>query len=143
VNYLIDTNVVSEWVKPRPESRVVTWLNEIDEDRVFLSVATLAEIRRGIEAMPPGRRRELLSAWLADDLPTRFAGRLLDIDQRVALSWGAVMVRGRDAGAVLSPMDAFIAATAEVHGLTLVTRDVADFRAAGVTLFNPWQQDPE
>ena len=139
MKFLLDTNVVAEWVKPRPEARVVSWLAEIDEDRVFLSVVSFAEIRRGVEAMPSGRRRERLASWLADELPARFEGRVLDVDQRVAHSWGTVMVCSQKAGLTMGTMDAFFAATAQAHGLTLVTRDVRDFKAAGIELFNPWQ----
>lgn len=139
MSFLLDTNVVAEWVKPRPEPRVVSWLADIDEDRVFLSVVSLAEIRRGVEAMPAGRRRERLATWLSDELPARFEGRVLDIDQRVALTWGVVTVRSQRAGIAIGAMDAFFAATAQAHGLTLVTRDVGDFKAAGIELYDPWQ----
>lgn len=142
MKFLLDTNVVAEWVKPLPEPRVVSWLAEVDEDRVFLSVVSLAEIRRGIEAIPAGRRRERLATWLAEELPARFEGRILDIDQRVALGWGVVMVRSQKAGHTIGTMDAFFAATAQAHGLTLVTRDVGDFKAAGIELFDPWQLPP-
>lgn len=142
MKFLLDTNVVAEWVKPRPEPRVVSWLADIDEDRVFLSVASLAEIRRGVEAMPTGHRRDRLATWLADELPARFESRILDVDQRVALGWGIVMVRSRKAGVTIGSMDAFFAATAQAHGLTLVTRDGGDFEAAGIDLFDPWQPAP-
>ena len=142
MNFLVDTNVVAEWVKPQPEPRVVSWFAEIDEDRVFLSVATLAEIRRGVEAMPAGRRRDRLATWLADELLARFEGRILTIDQHVALWWGVVMARTQKAGLTMGTMDAFIAATAQVYSLTLVTRDVGDFRASGIELMDPWLPPP-
>lgn len=141
MSFLLDTNVVSEWVKPQPNPHVVEWLTQVLEDRVFLSVASLAEIRRGIELMPPGRRRERLTGWLAADLPARFAGRILDIDRRIAEAWGVVMARGKKAGVSVSVWDAFFAATAEVHDLTLVTRNVQDFQKLGVPLLNPWQPE--
>lgn len=75
MSFLLDTNVLSEWVKPQPNPQVVAWLRDVDEDRVFLSVASLAEIRRGVELMPPGKRRDLLGSWLMRDLPARFEGR--------------------------------------------------------------------
>lgn len=142
MNFLVDTNVVAEWVKPRPEPRVVSWFAEVDEDRVFLSVATLAEIRRGVEAMPVGRRRDRLSAWLADELPARFEGRILDIDRRVADEWGVVVVHSEGTGIPMGTLDAFLAATARAHTLTLVTRDVGDFRSAGIDVLNPWLDSP-
>lgn len=142
MSFLLDTNVISEWVKPAPNPRVTQWLDEVDEDQVFLSVASLAEIRRGIELMEPGRRRDRLTAWLAGELLTRFEGRILDIDRRIAEAWGAVMARGQKAGLNLGSMDAFFAATAEVHRMTLVTRNVGHFEKLGAPLFNPWQESP-
>jgi len=138
-NYLLDTNVVSEWVKLRPEANVITWLADVDEDRVYLSVATFAELRHGIELLPSGRRRDQLTAWLADDLAARFEKRILDIDRKVADRWGVTIARCRAAGVTMSTMDAFFAATAAAHDLTLVTRDAHDFQEAGVSLFNPWK----
>jgi predicted nucleic acid-binding protein len=143
VSYLLDTNVISEWVKPQPNPLVVDWLKQVDEERVFLSVASLAEIRRGVELAPPGKRRDRLATWLTGTLLARFEGRILDIDRRIAETWGIVMARGQRAGMHVGVLDAFFAATAEVHGLTLVTRNVADFLKLGVPLLNPWQSETE
>ena len=141
MSFLLDTNVVSEWVRPVPSLQVVTWVNEVDEDQVFLSVASLAEIRRGVELMDPGKRRDRLTDWLAQELPARFAGRIFDIDSRIAETWGVVMARGYKAGLNIGSIDAFFAATAEVHQLTLVTRNVQHFEKLGIPLLNPWQVD--
>jgi predicted nucleic acid-binding protein len=138
VNFLLDTNVVSEWTKPRPDPGVVTWLAEADEDRIFLSVVTLAELRHGIERMPTGARRNRLDAWLTEEVPSRFENRLLAIDAETADRWGRVMARGQESGRPPGSMDAFIAATAERHDLTLVTRNVRDFEALGIRIVNPW-----
>jgi toxin FitB len=140
VSFLLDTNVMSEWVKPQPDPNVISWLAGVDEDRVFISVASFAEIRRGIELMPAGRRRARLGAWLGEELPVRFEDRILTIDQRVAEIWGLVMDRGQKTGLALGSMDAFFAATAEAHGLTLVTRNVRDFQQVGISILNPWEQ---
>jgi predicted nucleic acid-binding protein len=139
MSFLLDTNVISEWVKPRPDPDVIAWADSVDEERVFLSVISLAEIRRGIELMVDGRRRNRLAAWLADELPERFTGRMLNIDDRVAEEWGLMMAKSQRAGAPLAIMDGFFAATAAVHGLTLVTRNVQHFAHLGIQLFNPWQ----
>ena len=139
MSFLLDTNVISEWVKPQPSPRVVAWLKEVDEEQIFLSVGSLAEINRGIELMPLGKRRDRLFAWLTGDLPARFAGRLLGIDRRIAEAWGALMARGQKAGISVGTFDALFAATAQVHGFTLVTRNVPDFLNFGVPLLNPWQ----
>jgi toxin FitB len=138
VSYLLDTNIVSEWMKPGPSPKVAAWLDAVDEDRTFLSVISIAEIRQGIELMDRGRRRAELEGWLRDVLPDRFAGRLLPVDQEVAERWAMITVASRRAGIVLGIMDAFLAATAEAHGLTIVTRNVRDFAALGLPLLNPW-----
>jgi predicted nucleic acid-binding protein len=140
VSFLLDTNVVSEWAKPRPEPRVVAWLAEVDEDRVFLSVVTIGELRHGIERLAAGRRRERLDEWLRDELPQRFEGRVLPIDATVADAWGSIVARRVRAGRPIGAIDAFVAATAEVHGLTLVTRNAADFRASVKTVLDPWTE---
>jgi predicted nucleic acid-binding protein len=95
MNILIDTNVLSEVRRPAPEPKVLAWLDRLDEDRAFISVASIAELRRGIALMEEGRRCAALSAWLADDLPARFAGRILPIDPPVAERWGDLMAQAR------------------------------------------------
>jgi hypothetical protein len=139
VSFLLDTSVISEWMKPKPDPLVVAWLREVPEDKVFLSVASLAEIRREIELMPPGRRRDRLAAWLSRDLPARFEGRILDVDSQVAEAWGTVMARGQKAGASVNAWDACFAAMAEVHQLTLVTRNAKELQKLGAPLLNPWK----
>jgi hypothetical protein len=138
VSYLLDTNVVSEWARPRPEPRVVAWLACVDEDTVHLSVITVAELQCGIELLPPGPKRERLARWLAGDLLDRFEGRLLDVTRDVAREWGMISAEAQNAGRPMGVVDAFFAATARVRGLTLVTRNDAHFRHAGIELLNPW-----
>jgi toxin FitB len=138
VSFLLDTNVVSEWVKARPDSGVITWLAEADEDRVFLSVVTLAELRYGIERMPAGARQKRLNMWLTEELTLRFEGRILPIDAYVADIWGRVVARSQALQCTMSVLDAFLAATAEVHRLTLVTRNISHFQVLGDSVLNPW-----
>lgn len=138
MTFLLDTNVVSEWVKQRPYSGVVRWLTEIDEDRVFLSVVTLAELRHGVDRLADGARRRGLDAWLRHDLPRRFEGRVLSVESRIADRWGEVVARREAAGRPIGIMDGFIAATAIVHELTLVTRNTADFKSTVEQIVNPW-----
>lgn len=88
MNFLLDTNVVSEWKKPSPDTGVIAWLSEVDEDRIFLSVVTLAELQHGIERLPHGRRQIQLDQWLKD-LPARFDSRIFPIDPTVADAWGS------------------------------------------------------
>jgi len=138
VNLLLDTNVLSEVQRPTPAPKVLTWLDGVDEDRVFLSVASIAELTRGIALMDDGRRRAALAAWLDNDLPERFGDRILPIDYAVAPRWGDLMAQSRKSGVALSVMDGFFAATALAKELTLVTRNVKDFDSFGVPLLNPW-----
>jgi toxin FitB len=140
VNLLLDTNVVSEVQRPTPNLKVLGWLDAVDEDRVFISVASIAELRRGVALMDDGRRRAALVAWLTNDLPERFAERILPIDRAVAEHWGDLMAQSRRSGVALSVMDGFFAATALAKALTLVTRNVKDFISIGVPLFNPWDE---
>jgi predicted nucleic acid-binding protein len=141
MSFLLDTTVVSEWVKSRPNRGVVAWLAEVDEDRVFMSVVTLAELRYGIERMATGSRRKRLDEWLRDELPLRFEGRVLSIDPIVADGWGKVVARSEAAGRPIGAMDALIAATAEAHGMTLVTRNTSDFEVSLKLIMNPWDEE--
>ncbi len=137
MNFLLDTNAVSEWVKPRPNPGVIRWMESADEDRVFLSVISLAELRYGVDRMAAGARRNRLEQWLRDELPLRFEGRILPIDPRIAEKWGQIVARADALGRPMGAMDAFLAATAELHRLTLVTRNTSDF-AVVKALLNPW-----
>jgi toxin FitB len=138
VSFLLDTNVLSEPMKERPNSRVVAWLSEANEDQVFVSVVTITELRYGVERLATGKRRERLDGWLRKDLISRFAGRILPIDLRIADACGGLMARSESMGRPIEARDAFIAATAEVHGLTLVTRNTEDFGPTLKAIVNPW-----
>jgi toxin FitB len=138
MSFLLDTNVVSEWVKPQPNPGVVNLLHTVDEDRVFMSVVTLTEIRYGIERMVAGARRKRLEDWLDLELPLRFERRILPVDETVADVSGRLAARCEAAGRTIEAIDAFLAATAEVHRLTLVTRNQSDFKAVLKATVNPW-----
>ncbi|HEV3040274.1 MAG TPA: type II toxin-antitoxin system VapC family toxin [Candidatus Angelobacter sp.] len=140
MSFLLDTNVVSEWMKPQPDPGVVTWLATVDEDRVFMSAVTLTEVRYGIERMALGRRRNRLKDWLQHELPLRFEGRILPVDVIVADASGKIVARSEQVGRPMGAIDAFIAATAEVHHLMLVTRNESDFKAVLKTTLNPWMR---
>jgi len=137
MSFLLDTNAVSEWVKPRPNPGLIGWMESTDEDRVFISVVTLAELRYGVERLAAGARRRRLEEWLGRELPLRFEGRMLPVDADVAEAWGETVSRSEAMGRPIGAMDAFLAATAEVHQLTLVTRDVSDFKVLK-TVMSPW-----
>lgn len=137
---LLDTNVLSEVTKPHPEDHVLEWLGRLDEDRSFLSVISLAEIRRGVALMDNGRKRDALTEWLACDLPQRFEHRVIPVEERVALAWGDLMGHAKRRGRGMSSMDGLIAATAIAHDLTLATRNIKDFEGFGIELINPWSR---
>jgi predicted nucleic acid-binding protein len=128
-------------LKPVPNPGVVAWLAQVDEDRVFISVVTLAELRYGVERLPAGARRHRLDAWVNDELPTRFEGRVLPINATVADTWGRLVRRHDTAGRPIGAVDAFIAATARVHRLTIVTRNVSDFQLSVGPIMNPWTEE--
>jgi predicted nucleic acid-binding protein len=138
--FLLDTNVISELVKPRPEANVTAWLECTDESLLHLSVLTLGEIRRGIAVLPQSRQRAVLEAWVEKDLRARFEDRILAIDHEVADRWGLLTAAARKSGIVLPVIDGLLAATALEHNLTLVTRDTGQIPSMGVAVFNPWQQ---
>jgi predicted nucleic acid-binding protein len=141
MNFLLDTNVISDSTKPWPSPELASWLAQVDEDSVFLSVVTLTELRYGIERMAAGGRRKRLDAWLHRDLPLRFEGRILPIDAIIADACGGLVSRSESAGRPIQPRDAFIAATAEVYGLTLVTRNASDFLPVLKAVLNPWSSN--
>ena len=133
--FLLDTNVVSELVRKKPEPKVVQWIQDTDEELLYLSVLTIGEIRKGITLHPDAARRVKLEAWLSCDLKQRFLGRILSLDENVADRWGVIV------GLAANPIpviDGLLAATAFEHNLTFVTRNSSDVSATGVPLFNPW-----
>lgn len=137
MSFLLDTNVVSEWIKPLPNANLMRWTASVDEDSVFLSVISVAEVRYGIDHMASGKRQQRLDEWLRHELPIRFEGRILPVDASVADACGRIVRRTELLGHSIEAMDAFLAATAEVHQLTFVTRNVRDFIALK-DILNPW-----
>jgi toxin FitB len=138
MNFLLDTNVVSEPMKARPNAGVLNWLAQVDEDSVFLSVVTITELRYGIERLASGKRRDRLEGWLRKDLASRFGERILPVDLAIADACGRLVARSETVGRPIEARDAFIAATAEVRGLTLVTRNISDFEATVKDIVTPW-----
>jgi predicted nucleic acid-binding protein len=137
VNFLLDTNAVSEWIKPRPNPGLIAWMESADEDRIFISVVSLAELRYGVERLAAGRRRNRLEQWLRHELPLRFENRILSVDANVAEAWGKTVSRSEAAGRPIGVMDAFLAATAEINQLTLITPNISHFPLLR-TVLNPW-----
>jgi predicted nucleic acid-binding protein len=137
--YLLDTNVLSEGIKLRPDVKVKMWVDSIDEQLVHVSVLTLGEIRKGIESLPLSARRAILESWLVHDLVVRFSGRILQVDPEVADRWGRLAGKAKAESRPLPAVDGLLAATALEHNLTLVTRNTRDVLLTGVPLFNPWE----
>ncbi|MBL8210433.1 MAG: type II toxin-antitoxin system VapC family toxin [Bryobacterales bacterium] len=138
--FLLDTNAISEAVSIRPDPNVMAWMQSVDERLLFLSALTIGEIRKGIDGLSlPSKRRDQLEAWLDHDLLQRFAGRILSIDSTIAERWGALSADLKRRGVPMPVVDALVAATALHYDLTVVSRNVADFRNAGVSLINPWE----
>jgi toxin FitB len=135
LSYLVDTNVLSELRRKQPDAQVVQWFAGRPAGNLYLSVLTLGEIRKGVEALPDQVRKLALLDWLETDLPSFFAGRILPVDQAVAERWGCMQAK---AGRPLPAVDSLLAATAQHHGLMLVTRNVRDVEGLGVDLINPW-----
>ncbi len=137
MSYLLDTCVVSELSRPRPDPGVVAWMSEADAAFLHLSAITIGELRRGALRLPAGKRRASLSDW-SEKLRQSFSGHVLPIDESVALRWAETAARAERSGRPGSFADGLIAATALDRGLTLVTRNVTDFEPFGVSLLNPW-----
>ncbi|MGH7467642.1 MAG: type II toxin-antitoxin system VapC family toxin [Longimicrobiales bacterium] len=137
--FLLDTNVVSELMKRRPNRGVIRWIEGTAEDLLHLSVITLGEVRKGIDLLAEDDpKRAALLNWLEDQVRSRFAGRLLSFDEGVADRWGQIEATTRKRRLNLPTIDAQLAATALHHNLTFVTRNVADVAAVSVPVFNPW-----
>jgi toxin FitB len=127
-----------ELIRPQPEPNVVRWVDRADEELLFLSVITLGEMRKGVMRLDSGKRRRRLEAWLEQDLPLRFEGRVLVVGREVADRWGTLSAVAAARGTSLPVIDGLLAATALQHNLTFVTRNTADVEATGVRVLNPW-----
>lgn len=135
MSYLVDTNIFSEPVKPKPDAKVVAWLRE-NENALYVSSITIGELRRGIERLPSGRRKTQLRAWLVA-LCDCMKGRVLSFNTSTAHVWGQLKAKWDAAGITIPSLDSQIAATAQRHQLTIVTRNTADFAKSGVKLLDP------
>lgn len=141
MSYLLDTCVISELVSARPASAVLEWMANVETTRLFLSVLTIGEIKRGIVRLPASKRRSTLESWLEQDLSLRFHGRILPLDMAVMLTWGQLVGELENKGRPLPAIDSLIAATALHYQLQLVTRNEKDFADTGVNVLNPWRED--
>ena len=137
---VLDTNVVSEPMRPRGNPAVLAWLDRQVAETLYLTATGLSELLVGIAALPAGRRRDGLDTALQDLLSTLFGARVLPFDQQAAITYATLVARARAAGHVFSVGDGQIAAIAAAHGFAVATRDTVPFTAAGVPLINPWQE---
>ena len=138
MKYLIDTCVVGEVIKPKPNIKVISWLRKQKESQLYISVLTLGEISKGIEKIKDRKRKKELHLWLADDLRERFSGRILPINEQVALTWGQIQGKAELRGKSMPAIDGLIAATALVFDMVVVTRNISDMEESGVVLLDPW-----
>ena len=136
MSYLLDTNVISELARPKPDSQISAWFASVPDETLHLSVLTIGEIRKGVERLPPSRKRERLRLWLEHDLAEWFAERLLPIDVGVADRWGRLLA---ETARPLPAIDSLLAATALHHGLRFVTRNASDFAFSGLEVIDPWR----
>ncbi|MDK2922433.1 MAG: toxin FitB [Desulfonauticus sp.] len=138
MKYLIDTCVLGEVIKPKPNVKVLNWLKKQKESQLYISVLTLGEIAKGIEKLKNEKRKKELHLWLVDDLRERFNGRILPINEQVAMAWGQIQGRAELRGKSMPAIDELIAATALVFNMVVVTRNISDMEESGVVLLNPW-----
>ncbi|WP_374310894.1 type II toxin-antitoxin system VapC family toxin [Dongia sp.] len=137
MRYLLDTNIISNLVKPAPSPTLVAWMSEREDQELYISALTIAEIRRGVLEKPAGKRRDELERWFSGRQGPQplFAGRVLPFDEAAALIWGRLMAAGQTKGKPRSALDMMIAAIAEANACTLVTDNEKDF--AGIKILNP------
>ena len=135
---LLDTNILSELRRPRPERKVVSFIEAQPVEMLYVSTATFAEIRFGIEAIKDPGRRAQINGWLTHTIRPMFGSRLLAITEDIMLKWRLLVEEGRRVGHTFSQPDLIIAATALHHGLTVVTRDISDYERARAPVLNPW-----
>ncbi len=136
---ILDTNVLSELMRPAPSERVLVWLsNQRSSEEVFLTTITVAEILYGVELLPAGKRRDKLEYEAQAVISEDFAGRILTFEEHAANAFARIAAGQRRQGRPMAEFDAQIAAIAYVHGATIATRNTADFEGCGVKLVNPW-----
>jgi predicted nucleic acid-binding protein len=139
---LLDTNVLSELRRPKPEQKVLTFIAGLPLDQIYISVIALAEIRFGIELISDAARRADLNDWLTNTIRPMFEQRVLPITEDIMVKWRLLVEEGRKAGHTFSQPDLIVAATAAHHGMTIVTRDRSQFDKARIAVINPWDSRP-
>lgn len=138
MRYLLDTCVISEMVKLKPNKRVLKWISDCHDETLFLSVLTMGEIYKGIAKLRDSKKKEKLLSWVKSELCNRFEGRILEITESVAKIWGELLGKEEKKGHKIPAIESLIAATGLAHNLTVVSRNVKDIEQCGVSVFNPW-----
>lgn len=136
---LLDTNVISEPQRQKPNARVIDWIDAQTLETLYLSAITVAELRAGIALMPAGKRRDSLRENLEKRLLPMFANRVLSFDMACSKAYAELLAKSRAAGLAVETSDAFIAAVTLANGFTIATRDTSPFQAAGLNVINPWE----
>jgi predicted nucleic acid-binding protein len=137
--FLLDTNVISEAVRPRPDARVLHWLSNQRAHDLFISALTIGEIATGVLRLPKGARKQKLERWLEVDVPKHFAGRILPIDTAAARQWAILAAEATKTGRPASSVDLLLLATAAANHLTFVTRNTKETTNRGIAVLNPWE----
>lgn len=138
MNYLLDTCVISELVRPTPNEAVINWMSQIPNERLFLSVITIGEIRKGITKLPESNKKNQLTNWL-NTLLEDYQARIYPINLTVAENWGIIQGKADNNGTPVASVDSLIAAVAQTYNLIVVTRNENDFASTNVTILNPWK----
>ena len=136
---VLDTNVISEPLRPAPENQVTEWIDAQALETLYLSAITVAELHFGLTSLPAGKRRDRLQANLEKQVLPLFVGRMLPFDMLASQAYSELMAKARAAGLAIGAADGYIAATAVANGMMIATRDVNPFKAAGLDVINPWR----
>lgn len=139
MNYLLDTCILSEFTRHKPDKKVVRWVDSVDEEKLFLSVITIGEIQHGIERLPESHRKTELLVWMNNGLVQRFGQRILPLEIQMMFMWGSLTARMENSGQPIPVMNSLIVVTALQNNLIIVTRNVSDFLPCGVQVINPWE----
>lgn len=139
MNYLLDTCILSEFTRHKPDEKVVRWVDSVDEEKLFLSVITIGEIQHGIERLPESHRKTELLVWMNNGLVQRFGQRILPLEIQMMFMWGSLTARMENSGQPMPVMDSLIVVTALQNNLIIVTRNVSDFLPCGMQVINPWE----
>ena len=139
MNYLLDTNIISELISKTPDKNVVNFILKLEEESLYLSVITIGEIKAGIEKLDNGKKKEKLLKWLEKDLLTRFENRIIDVDTDVMLQWGFITAKLKKDGKPLPIMDSLIGSTVQAKNLVLLSRNEKDFKNFDIKVINPFK----